>query len=167
MTIAKGLYQHFKGAYYRVLDVAKHSETQEDMVVYQALYGDKGMWVRPLSMFVEKMTRDGQTKARFAYLDKQTEVLEVAVLDVIPKLSSEFEDAFNKAQAIILEVPGYVFHELQKCIEKPHRYILLVGWQSLEDHTKGFHGSSQYQQWKRLLHHFYDPFPTVEHYRSF
>ncbi len=59
---------------------------------------------------------------------------------------------------------GYVSHEIQRCIESPDRYLLLVNWQTLEDHTVGFRGSPEYAEWKRLLHHFYDPFPTVEHY---
>lgn len=167
MTVRKGLYQHFKGAYYRVLDVARHSETEEDLVVYQALYGDKGTWVRPVSMFTETVTREGSTKPRFAYLDKQTEVLEVARMDVKPELINEFEAAFDQAQSIIASMPGYLFHDLQKCLEIPNRYILLVGWQQLEDHTVGFRASSEYREWKELLHHFYDPFPVVEHYQSF
>ena len=61
-------------------------------------------------------------------------------------------------------MPGYISHQLQHCIEKQNRYILLVKWEQLEDHTVGFRSSEQYQEWKRLLHHFYDPFPTVEHY---
>jgi heme-degrading monooxygenase HmoA len=60
---------------------------------------------------------------------------------------------------------GYVSHELQRCLETPDRYMLLVRWQQLEDHTVGFRQSPEYQQWKLLLHHFYDPFPTVEHYQ--
>jgi len=163
MDVSKGLYQHFKGAFYRVLDVAKHSETEEQMVVYQALYGDKGAWVRPLSMFSEAITRDGETKQRFARLDVQTEVLEVAVLDVKPDLENDFETAFE--QAIISGMSGYIFHDLQKCIEQGNRYILLVGWQRIEDHTKGFRGSDEYLLWKELLHQFYDPFPVVEHYQ--
>ena len=55
-------------------------------------------------------------------------------------------------------------HELRPCIEVPSRYILLVHWRRLEDHTIGFRQSAKYQQWRALLHHFYDPFPTVEHY---
>jgi heme-degrading monooxygenase HmoA len=61
-------------------------------------------------------------------------------------------------------MPGYISHELRRCLEHPNRYILLVQWQSVEDHTIGFRTSPQYQEWKELLHHFYDPFPTVEHY---
>jgi len=91
-------------------------------------------------------------------------ILEVAILDVIPNQEPEFESAFVKASGIIAGMPGYISHQLQHCIEKPNRYILLVQWEKLEDHTVGFRGSEQYQEWRKLLHHFYDPFPTVEHY---
>lgn len=91
-------------------------------------------------------------------------ILETAILDVIPTKTTEFERAFAKAQKIIGSMEGYISHELQKCIEQESRYILLVKWQTLEDHTVGFRGTSEYQEWKELLHHFYDPFPTVEHY---
>ena len=91
-------------------------------------------------------------------------ILEVAVLDVRPELCSEFEGAFRQASQIISSMPGYLFHELRRCEEHVNRYILLVNWKTLEDHTIGFRQSPQYQEWKRLLHHFYDPFPTVEHY---
>ena len=57
-------------------------------------------------------------------------------------------------------------HELQRCVERPGEYLLLVRWRTLEDHTAGFRGSPQYQDWKRLLHHFYDPFPVVSHYEA-
>ena len=59
-------YRHFKGNVYRVLHIAKHSETLEDMVVYQAMYGERGIWVRPLSMFKEEIERDGKTIRRFS-----------------------------------------------------------------------------------------------------
>ncbi len=93
-------------------------------------------------------------------------ILEVAVLDVRPKQSKDFETAFSQAQAIISSMPGYVSHELNRCIENRDRYILLVRWQTLQDHTKGFRGSTKYQQWKKLLHHYYNPFPNVEHYEN-
>lgn len=93
-------------------------------------------------------------------------VLEVAILDVIPDMTASFEDAFGQAQTIIASMPGYIDHQLQRCLEKPNRYILLVNWQTLADHTEGFRGSPQYQEWKALLHHFYAPFPEVEHYVS-
>ena len=63
-----GKYRHFKGNEYEVLYLAKHSETMEDMVVYRALYGDHGIWVRPASMFEEEITRDGKTFKRFEYI---------------------------------------------------------------------------------------------------
>lgn len=91
-------------------------------------------------------------------------ILEVAVLDVKPGQGRAFESAFAEAQGIIASIPGYLSHELRHCIETENRYILLVRWRSIEDHERGFRGSPQYQEWKRLLHHFYDPFPTVEHY---
>jgi len=91
-------------------------------------------------------------------------ILEVAILDVKPDQSEAFERVFAQAQEIISGMPGYVSHQLQKCVERPARYLLLVNWQTLEDHTVGFRESEQYQQWRTLLHHFYDPFPEVEHY---
>jgi hypothetical protein len=66
--IKLGKYQHFKGNYYLVLHLAKHSETDELMVVYQPQYGDRDIWVRPLSMFDETIQRDGKTLKRFRYL---------------------------------------------------------------------------------------------------
>lgn len=93
-------------------------------------------------------------------------ILEVAPLQVRPGPDAEFEAAFRQAQSIIASMPGYVSHELQRCIERPGEYILLVRWQTLEAHEIGFRGSPQYQEWKRLLHHFYDPFPVVSHYRA-
>lgn len=92
-------------------------------------------------------------------------ILEVAILDVKPGMTDEFERAFAKAQHIIASMPGYIEHELQSCLEKQNRYLLLVRWQRLEDHTVGFRGSEQYKEWSAMLHHFYDPFPVVEHYR--
>jgi heme-degrading monooxygenase HmoA len=91
-------------------------------------------------------------------------VLEAAILDVIAGKEKEFEEAFVKASPIIASMKGYITHQLQHCIEMPNRYFLLVQWETLEAHTVGFRGSPGYQEWKRLLHHFYDPFPTVEHY---
>jgi len=93
-------------------------------------------------------------------------ILEVAVLDIKPGLESEFEVAFADAQRIISSMQGYISHELKRSIENSNRYLLLVNWETLEDHTVGFRGSSEYQEWRSLLHHFYDPFPSVEHYVS-
>ncbi|MBE7060001.1 MAG: DUF1653 domain-containing protein [Ruminococcaceae bacterium] len=70
MEIKLGRYRHFKGNEYELLGVAKHSETLEEYVIYRALYGDKGLWIRPKEMFFEKVTRDGKTFNRFEYLGK-------------------------------------------------------------------------------------------------
>ncbi len=91
-------------------------------------------------------------------------ILEVAMLQVKPGLTDHFELNFKQASRIISRVNGYKSHELQKCVEDQNKYILLVHWDTLEDHTMGFRGSEEYQEWKKLLHHFYEPFPTVEHY---
>ncbi len=63
-----GLYQHYKGPKYKVLYVARHSETSEQLVIYQALYGEFGIWARPLAMFCEHVEIEGQNRPRFAYL---------------------------------------------------------------------------------------------------
>lgn len=89
-------------------------------------------------------------------------ILEVAILDVIPSETVSFEHDFKLASKIISSMKGYISHELQTCIEKPARYILLVKWETLEDHTVGFRQSQEYQQWKSLLNKYYDPFPTVD-----
>ena len=65
-----GRYRHFKGGEYEVLGVARHSEGLEDMVVYRPLYNDSGLWVRPVSMFMESVERDGKVQPRFAYVDE-------------------------------------------------------------------------------------------------
>ena len=93
-------------------------------------------------------------------------ILEVAILDVKPELAGDFEGVFREAAQYIAATPGYISHELQRCLEDENRYILLVHWRTLEDHTQGFRGSERYEQWRRLLHHFYDPFPTVQHYEG-
>ena len=92
-------------------------------------------------------------------------ILEVAKLDVRQGQTREFESAFAEAQALISSMEGYISHQLQRCIEKPNRYVLLVHWETIEDHTEGFLDSPAYETWKDLLHHFYDPFPEVLHYR--
>ena len=91
-------------------------------------------------------------------------VLEVAILNVRRGQAAAFRQAFADAQHIIASMPGYGGHELRRCVEDDHRFLLLVWWDSVESHELGFRRSAQYEQWKRLLHHFYAPFPTVEHY---
>ena len=92
-------------------------------------------------------------------------ILEVATLNIKKGLSAEFEINFKKAAGIIASMQGYISHQMKKCIEQDDKYILLVNWETIEDHEIGFRKSEQYQEWKALLHHFYEPFPTVEHYK--
>ncbi|MDY0206493.1 MAG: DUF1653 domain-containing protein [Pseudomonas sp.] len=75
MSIQPGIYQHYKGPQYRVLSVATHSENQQQMVVYQALYGAFGLWVRPLSMFIEQVEVEGVQQPRFALLQAEESLL--------------------------------------------------------------------------------------------
>ncbi|ELS03664.1 putative enzyme involved in biosynthesis of extracellular polysaccharides [Xenococcus sp. PCC 7305] len=93
-------------------------------------------------------------------------ILEVAILNIKAGMSDSFERSFQKASPIIAAMPGYISHDLQKCLEKSDRYLLLVRWDKLEDHTVGFRQSAEYETWKQLLHHFYEPFPIVEHYST-
>jgi heme-degrading monooxygenase HmoA len=93
-------------------------------------------------------------------------ILELAVLDVKTGEERAFEAAFARARGIIGSMPGFLGLELKRSVETRSRYLLLVQWRTLEDHTVGFRGSAGYEEWKKLLHHFYDPFPTVEHYES-
>lgn len=91
-------------------------------------------------------------------------ILEVAMLNVKPGETDAFEAAFREASAIIASMPGYRGHRLHRCIEEASKYLLTVEWARLEDHTEGFRGSPANQEWRALLHHFYDPFPVVEHF---
>jgi heme-degrading monooxygenase HmoA len=93
-------------------------------------------------------------------------VLEIATLYVRAGEEQTFEAAFAEARKIISSMQGFVSLELDRCIEQRNKYALLVRWQKLEDHTEGFRNSPQYQQWRALLHHFYDPPPQVEHYEK-
>ena len=91
-------------------------------------------------------------------------ITELARLDVRPGEEVRFEAAFREAQSIIASMPGYLGHELRPCIERSNRYLLLVRWRRLEDHTLGFRGSRAWQRWSAMLHPFYEPLPEVEHY---
>lgn len=93
-------------------------------------------------------------------------ILEHALLPVRPGLERDFEAAFAQAEPIISAMPGFMRLTLSRCLERPTTYLLLVEWEQLEDHVEGFRRSPRYEEWKRLLHHFYDPFPTVEHYEE-
>ena len=93
-------------------------------------------------------------------------ILEVAVLNVRPGQEAAFEQAMTKAEPLIAASPGFGSIEVRRCVETRNRYLLLVTWKKLEDHTEGFRKSERYQEWRTLLHHFYDPFPVVEHYEN-
>ncbi|MEH7356718.1 antibiotic biosynthesis monooxygenase [Neobacillus drentensis] len=93
-------------------------------------------------------------------------ILEAVLLQVKQGLEEEYEDAFRQASVIISSMKGYISHELQRCLEVNGKYLLLIKWETLEDHTVGFRQSNEYKEWKKLLHHFYDPFPIVEHFEK-
>jgi heme-degrading monooxygenase HmoA len=91
-------------------------------------------------------------------------ILETAILNVRPGQDEAFVAVMAEARALIAASPGFGGIEVRPCIEQTGRYLLLVWWEKLEDHTVGFRGSDRYQKWKALLHHFYEPFPVVEHF---
>lgn len=91
-------------------------------------------------------------------------ITEHALLPVLPGRENDFEAAFAEAYPLVAATPGFRGLTLSKGLETPHTYLLLVEWERLEDHTEGFRGSERYAQWRALLHHFYEPFPTVEHF---
>ncbi len=93
-------------------------------------------------------------------------ILEHALLPVRPGREAELEAAFEQAREFIAAMPGFRSLRLSRCLERRSVYLLLVEWDRLEDHTEGFRGSPDYQRWRALLHHFYDPFPVVEHYAT-
>lgn len=93
-------------------------------------------------------------------------ILEHAVLDVRDGSSVEFEAAFTEAQSIIASAPGFLSLRLERCIEQPDRFVLLVEWASVAAHEEGFRKSAAYEDWRRLLHHFYPERPTVQHFET-
>lgn len=93
-------------------------------------------------------------------------ILEVAVLNIVPGEESAFEEAIWTAKPLIAATPGFGSIRIHRCIETPNRYLMLVTWSTLENHTIEFRESDRYQKWRKLLHHFYDPFPVVEHYED-
>ena len=91
-------------------------------------------------------------------------ILEHAVLPVTPGREADFEAAFAEAKTIIAGIPGFIDLRLSRSIETPNEYLLLVHWENVEAHERGFRGSPEYRRWRELLHGFYDPFPVVEHF---
>lgn len=93
-------------------------------------------------------------------------ILEIAILEVKQGMGANFERDFQKAGQYISCIQGYQRHSLKKCLEQPNKYLLQVEWRHLENHTVNFRQSAAYQEWKKLLHHYYDPFPVVEHFED-
>ncbi len=93
-------------------------------------------------------------------------ILEAVILYIKSGSEREFERDFLTAGQYVSAVDGYIKHSLRKCIEQEGKYLLLIEWETLESHTVGFRNSPQYQEWKNLLHHYYDPLPVVEHYKE-
>jgi heme-degrading monooxygenase HmoA len=93
-------------------------------------------------------------------------ITEHAVLSVLPGRAADFIDTMDRAKTIIAASPGFISLRVARCVERPDTFLLLVEWETLEDHTEGFRGSDGYQEWRALLHHFYDPFPVVEHFET-
>jgi heme-degrading monooxygenase HmoA len=93
-------------------------------------------------------------------------IMESALLDVRPGQEDAFLAAFTQARPLIARQRGFRGLELRRCVDEGHRsrFLLLVEWETLEDHTEGFRRSAEYERWRELLHHFYDPFPRVEHF---
>ena len=93
-------------------------------------------------------------------------ILEVAMLNLKPGTSAAYEAAFAQAAPLIASMPGYVSHELQRCLEAPDRYVLLVRWQTLEDHTVHFRGSQEFQEWRSLVGPSFASPPAVVHVQA-
>ncbi|MFD5562187.1 antibiotic biosynthesis monooxygenase family protein [Kitasatospora griseola] len=93
-------------------------------------------------------------------------ILESALLDVRPGQEDDFLAAFAEARPLIAAQRGFRSLGLRRCLDEgsTSRFLLQVEWETLEDHTEGFRRSPEYGRWRKLLHHYYDPFPTVEHY---
>ena len=93
-------------------------------------------------------------------------IVESVYLDIKKGSVSDFQAAFEKAEPLIKKTDGYISHSLMQCIENNHRFLLTVHWETLDSHTINFRQSAEYKKWKKLLHHFYDPLPTVYHFQS-
>lgn len=93
-------------------------------------------------------------------------IIEHASIPVKPGLEDDFVAAFERARPLISSTTGFLWLQLKRSIETPHRFLVLVSWETVQAHIEGFRGSENYETWKNLLHHFYDPFPLVEHFES-
>lgn len=91
-------------------------------------------------------------------------ILEIATIDIKAGTNTEFEAKLEEAQAVISRAAGYLGHQFQHGIEQENRYVLLIRWASLEDHTEGFRGSELFQEWRALIGPFFEKPPFVEHF---
>ena len=91
-------------------------------------------------------------------------IVEHAVLEVKPGQRTAFEEAMRDARSLIAASPGFYSIEVRPAIERMDRYLLRVVWSDVAAHRDGFRKSNRYQDWRRLLHHFYEPMPTVEYF---
>ena len=93
-------------------------------------------------------------------------ITEHALLEVIAGQEADFVTAMEEARRLIAASPGFIGLRVERCVERPSCFLLLVEWERIEDHTEGFRGSTAYEEWRAALHHFYDPFPVVEHFEA-
>ena len=93
-------------------------------------------------------------------------ITEHALLPVLPGRHDEFIEAMDRAKSIIAASPGFISLRVARGVERPDTFLLLVEWESVEAHTEGFRGSDAYEDWRALLHHFYEPMPLVEHFET-
>ena len=91
-------------------------------------------------------------------------IVEIALLNVRGNEVSEFEESFKKAQHIINQMPGFKGINLRRSADSENKYLLEVKWRAIDDHVDGFRKSQEYQEWKKLLHRFYNPVPKVEYF---
>ncbi|MFM2362823.1 MAG: hypothetical protein RLZZ316_1725 [Bacteroidota bacterium] len=91
-------------------------------------------------------------------------ILELATIEIKAGTNVAFEAALEKAQAVISQSKGYIGHQFQKCIEQDNKYVLLIRWQTLEDHTIGFRASELFKEWRALIGTYFETPPFVQHY---
>lgn len=91
-------------------------------------------------------------------------IVEQALLQVKPGQSDQFVAAMHQAKPLIAAQSGFQSIEVRLCVDSPDQYLLLVGWDDVESHRDGFRKSPEYEQWRALLHDFYDPMPTVSYF---
>lgn len=91
-------------------------------------------------------------------------ILELATIDIKQGTNKDFEAALEKAQYVISKSKGYIGHQFQKCVEQNSRYVLLIKWKTVEDHTKGFRESELFREWRALIGPYFENTPFVQYY---